>query len=715
MKNIIKSVGDLSINGFFTRQEQGGLWLNEESKLQLPTYQRSYEWDSNDEVTDLLEDFWDHHEANAKLSEEERISYYLGNIILVANTSQTQNNVEILDGQQRIVTLYIYTVCIYLLTKDFLDNFLPDKVREQEFTSWRNHINGGGVGSNLNERQGNTMTKIKNLIFNGPYPRIRMFNKEDSNHFQFIIRLILNDQIDIFSEKGIDQEKLISLLKSESTFPSIKNHNIIKAFIKIFDFIKDKCLKAFSVGENIDQKVTNYYYTIIAFSNYVREPAYTKITYTMVNGGNEFDVFERLNQRGKDLSNYSLTRNLCINLSSTSAFSQSADENFEKKIIESFDEVIYKNSRSGRRGRHRSTIADSIILDCGNMQSHEKLSSAQYMKKFKSLFIKWRKTATSDPVRWEPVKKEFNNFIESLVSSSKSFTEIMWEPAEPLTGDEKKINRKIKLIGYLSNFRQYYPIYYALRFKKYEAAHIIEYLNLIEKLYVHVLFAFGNSPSSIENFLSSCAYEIYSKKILIKQPDGNTRFEEKNQAEILSHHKNKFLDKCIEAASKILTIHERQNKKEFLKKILTNQLEKVETKQNNISNYMLRNILNSISSTATDILSKDISLEHVMPKEWNKDNGWKHHKLKGEDLLNDETHLEYVNRLGNHTLLGLEENQKLSNKNWNEKRTSFDRETLQVTKHDSKIAVLYYNDWTTESINERQTAMAKVLSEIFSF
>ena len=69
----------------------------------IPSYQRGYRW-REQQVKDLLEDIM----AFAKKVEnkEEKGSYYLQPIVL---QPQSSNRWDVIDGQQRLTTIYIAT------------------------------------------------------------------------------------------------------------------------------------------------------------------------------------------------------------------------------------------------------------------------------------------------------------------------------------------------------------------------------------------------------------------------------------------------------------------------------------------------------------------------------------------------------------------------------------------------------------------------------
>ena len=68
-------------------------------KFNIPAYQRGYRWEKQ-EVTELLDDLWAFSEAN-----DSGDFYCLQPIVLMEN--KEDGSYDVLDGQQRLTTLYI--------------------------------------------------------------------------------------------------------------------------------------------------------------------------------------------------------------------------------------------------------------------------------------------------------------------------------------------------------------------------------------------------------------------------------------------------------------------------------------------------------------------------------------------------------------------------------------------------------------------------------
>lgn len=73
----------------------------------IPEYQRPYAW-TDDQVITLFEDLWDF--ASNQVEEGDLKTYFLGTVVSYENEKGEQ---EIIDGQQRITSLFLLLRAIY--------------------------------------------------------------------------------------------------------------------------------------------------------------------------------------------------------------------------------------------------------------------------------------------------------------------------------------------------------------------------------------------------------------------------------------------------------------------------------------------------------------------------------------------------------------------------------------------------------------------------
>ena len=69
---------------------------------QVPIYQRNYAWEDT-EINALVKDVFDSYEKSKKETEKDSV-YYIGTLVTY---KRNDNNFEVIDGQQRLTTIYL--------------------------------------------------------------------------------------------------------------------------------------------------------------------------------------------------------------------------------------------------------------------------------------------------------------------------------------------------------------------------------------------------------------------------------------------------------------------------------------------------------------------------------------------------------------------------------------------------------------------------------
>ena len=283
-------------------------------------------------------------------------------------------------------------------------------------------------------------------------------------------------------------------------------------------------------------------------------------------------------------------------------------------------------------------------------------------------------------------ERNFDFYLQRLKNCSYSFKELIKPdkiteeaifPRDTQT-NKKNLMRLIKLFN-RTNFKQFYSLYFALRFRDFNAELLIKYIELIEKIYVNLIFTYEKSPSSIENILSKFAYEVYKC--------------ESDEIEDLFSEQEKIIKNMVKDVDSTKT----------LKKNFEDNFSK-RNASNSQANYLLRKICIKVEPQSTDILSADIEVEHIMPV---SRNNW--------DNIDDDSYYNNIERLGNKTLLTQEWNKELSDKTYQDKKSFYQKESLKITKGNYGFSVLNYQEWTSESINNRQISLAAKGFEIWGF
>ena len=101
--------------------------LAERTQFRIPTYQRAYDWKHDRQVTDLFDD------VLSSLEAEEAKKLFLGTSILEEMPEKNGKTkvVEIIDGQQRITTIFIFLIALRTYAKEHFDSELVDHIQEK--------------------------------------------------------------------------------------------------------------------------------------------------------------------------------------------------------------------------------------------------------------------------------------------------------------------------------------------------------------------------------------------------------------------------------------------------------------------------------------------------------------------------------------------------------------------------------------------------------
>jgi len=211
------------------------------NKFQIPRYQRPYSW-TEDQISDLWNDL---------INSED--SYFLGSFIFNHENENITGFVDIIDGQQRILTITIFMAVIREIAKNF-DTELADRVQNQDIA--------------IKDREG-----------------------------KFHYRVSCGESTKEFFEKYI-QSNSHSIIES---FPSSKEEKTIKAN---YLYLHDKLENEIKKYETNQQKKDYLERIRKKLSNLV------VINIKINNEENAYEIFETTNARGVDLNIADLLKNL---------------------------------------------------------------------------------------------------------------------------------------------------------------------------------------------------------------------------------------------------------------------------------------------------------------------------------------------------------------------------------------------------------------------
>ena len=128
--------------------------------------------------------------------------------------------------------------------------------------------------------------------------------------------------------------------------------------------------------------------------------------------------------------------------------------------------------------------------------------------------------------------------------------------------------------------------------------------------------------------------------------------------------------------------------------------------QSALARYILRSINDHLddSGAVADSDAFTVNLEHVLPKNFNE-NEWEDFK-DGDDI----EIVEYVDRIGNMTLLTVALNSRSSNKSFADKKRKYEEKPpLKISQY-----VYDQNRWTYRNVEENQRRLATIANRVWS-
>lgn len=218
-----------------------------DSRYVIPTYQRPYSW-SLEQCRQLFDDVRD-----AYLSESD--SYFLGNIVLAEDDSEEMP--EVVDGQQRLITLWLFLKALYVL--------IP------------------------------TYSKLKRMIF---------LETEDNNGQEICVSKVLSNVFEVVDQKQIDDVKNYDKTRYDKQLREYLTIGEDRYFKTHFDHVYDNAVAIYSILNdyfcNLSQDEQRGF-TEFFISRIYLLPIILKDEDINKARSNALMVFETINNRGMDL------------------------------------------------------------------------------------------------------------------------------------------------------------------------------------------------------------------------------------------------------------------------------------------------------------------------------------------------------------------------------------------------------------------------------
>ncbi len=539
----------------------------------VPLYQREYSWNL-EQVSDLFYDITTTNQPEG---------HFLGSLLLYKENDT--GRMEIVDGQQRMTTLFILLLVIFNELKE------TDKIKAQS-----------RVQSLLYVVDPNDLSD--DIHFSDP--RLET-GKRDKKLFKAIIR---GDDYQIHKDgRRKSHKNLTNTLEFfKNRLSEIRNENGINGVIEF----TEKVIKCQFVVMTAEQK------------------------------SDKLLLFKTVNARGLDLTQGDLIKNeLCHNI----------DDKDMDEAIENWDEM------RGRIEKNNGKL-DTFLFHYVN--------SIEYIQEERMSLDQRRGVEKWDKKNYPPVPEKYMFDIYSQViirEGSEKFLDNILKSSSDYVEFINPSNDQVHLMSFKAmGVNKCFPLFLNTR-RKLKEKNFFELVKNIDSLtFRHSILR--NDPKELERF-----YYVLSE--LIKSDETLDEGIEK-----IKNHQN-FRD-------------EDRFKNEFV----------VASPKASISKMILDRICRDMSESI-DWSNKDTHIEHIMPQ-----------KAKGEwqILYNEDSDLykDYLNRIGNLTILQDKKNIRARNKDFGDKKEYYKESRLYITKHLDD-----FSKWDYEEIDSRQEKLYELGKKIW--
>ncbi|RLJ91206.1 uncharacterized protein with ParB-like and HNH nuclease domain [Planococcus citreus] len=599
--------------------------FNNNTTYEIPDFQRDFVW-GEDEVRQLFRDF--HEDTDRfQIDIKESDGYLLGNIVLIEDKEHPNKKI-VIDGQQRLTTLSLLYKAMEALLFDKMKNSTGE---DQTKWAMRGSDFKKGYGI-INEEFAIEALKIQH------HPSLK---------FGSSYRSIVN------GENSSEQE-------AES--PSDKKIN------EVYEIIEEEI-----VGLNEIQ--------LSKFVSYIKTKVMLIVT-TAPNLSKAFQLFEILNNRGKDLEPLDLIKNLLLKSLTASNYSELDRELFN----ENWKQFTINLEITPKRKIESSTFLKHYLIGTiGKNEGKDKL-----FKHFLELKLN---------------SKEVIDLVKDFRRVSKIYGDIERKAYDSFIDDSLKMYILFELL----KLRQAHTMLIPFYAESNETKEIV--VDLAIRLSSSVIFSYTQT-NYIEAEIPALVKEYYKNK----KNKGN----EFALQTFIDRLEIKITEKAKLAREAISTRKFENNKGDYNKKGI-DLLKFIEL-------YGQGNIL--IKSPAPN---KRLTLEHILPRTLRDE------EVRMAGFQNTGEFKEFINRIGNLAIVYNTDNSHLSNKNFSQKKTVFADTDFLTTKSlagdltthikdgkDSKlvnqinenIAVYTSEDssiyWTKELIDERSAKIASYLEKILT-
>lgn len=665
----------------------------ENNLFAIPDYQRGYSWRTPEagksdslQVRYQVKEFWEDIINGYRNDRESGKNYYIGTIVLSSSKDPYNNHnnagrLNVVDGQQRLVTLYL----LYAALADWYYS------------------------------QGKPAEKL------AEYANKKVFKISRSVERDF------NERIVLPNDDGKQLKNLLEPLKNEKTI-DISSLNAKSNIENAFKFFRESIQK-FSESGNSSGKVEDSINLVAELDEYMEEQLYVAVVKTE-DEMRAHVVFETLNDRGIPLGAEDLIKNYL--------FSRAGDN--YKDVIQLWGDIT---SHLASIDSNQDDLTTGVSRFDKFMQRYLNSFEPPVKKKSKSMVIEstifahfkqWFNNKRSDEDNKYLNDEDFvKKVMEELKHASLIYTSLhsgrYWE--DNIFREKEPIGEYVPIIGLLEYingmekrknkknwYSPLYPLFFSALFCTEKRLAELENITDAKKKRKN----YHSIIKDLQHFVYYIESYIFRSYVIAGQAIRNDKFvylarniREGKYGNLVDIFGEKIFDNCFSSESSE-KFREAMSECSILN---TDPRKKEDVPFVQFVKYILRKLENKRQGDGCSELKvaeygKKASLEHIFPLEYSKgkknkgkkDNGW-------EEFLDEKQgkyDARYVFRLGNYTLLHGALNSEISNSPWNIKREELKKSQIIHTADIAKT----YDSWTPEVIDEVQRKLADEAVEVWN-
>lgn len=551
-------------------------------KFRVPRFQRPYTWS-----TDQIVDFWNDINSSKE-------SYFLGSFVFNFEFEGKDGYIEIIDGQQRLLTITILMAAIRDTAKEMKEEGLANRIQTNCIA--------------IEDRRGIQTYRVQ-----------------------------CGDSLNVFFEKFIQNED-----KPEYTEKILKEHKLI---VDNYNYLK-KEIKDELDGLSSKTEKVGYLQKIFDIVAELRT-----IWIRIESDDDAYIVFETVNARGAELSVADLLKNL-----------------------------ILKNLRASNQidiAKEKWTALEENIRETGT--EIPKFIRQYWLSKY---------SFTGEKKLYKEIKNNITNFerfLDELLEASQLYNLLLQgskdEWRDKFSEDGIKMHTILQGIRIMRVNQCFVLLLCLLRNKKKIGFSVLNYWKNIEN--------FTFNYSAISKLQANKVERLYSKHAIEVE-------------ELLSEGINKRTAQNVERKLDILINDLKAIKPGF--SIFEEKFMEIAYQNSEQNRTFIKYLLSKINATKSSselIIDFDtVNIEHILPQNPSKE--WRLNKTQIKD---------YVDLLGNLTLIHKKLNSAASNNGPKKKAEIFKQSEVAITKELEKDLKKLDYSWKEENIKKRQANYSKIAYE----